>query len=278
MAWVLPLDEDFRVENPLWNGLKNIGESHTVESLEFFSELPASPRGATLIVVPYLEFTPEELTQLDRFVSDGGRVILADDYGYGNQSLEYMDSEVRFSGDVLLDPLANYKSQYLPKIIHFNPDPLTINLESLGFNHATCLLNTDNTGVLALSSSFSFLDINSDGIFNDNEPVGPLPVIYRHTRNEGEIILVADPSLFINSMNPIDENGAFIQNIVDSTTSLYIDQSHLPPSDLHQTKDLISRGREYLTEPLVTAGLVTLAIVVTLKPVWYRKKETAEKE
>ena len=271
-AWFLPLDEDFRVDNPFWNGSKDFSASYPVQSLETFFDLPSSPRGTTLIVVPYLEFTVEELEQLDRFISEGGRAILADDFGHGNQALEYLDIDVRFSGDTLLDPLANNKSQYLPKIIHFNPDPLTINLEGLVFNHATCLLNTDNTSILALSSSFSFLDQNDDGIFDDDEPTGPLPVIYRYSRGEEEIILVSDPSLFINSMNSLDENEGFIQNIVDSTTSLYIDQSHLPPSDLHQTKNLISSGREYLAEPLVTVGLITLAVVVTLKPVWYRKK------
>ena len=276
MAWFLPLDEDFRVENPLWNGLKNLEDNQAIESIQSFAELPASPRGSTIIVIPYLEFTPEELTQLDRFSSEGGRIILADDYCLGNQLLEYLGTEVRFSGDVLVDPLANYKNLYLPKIIHFNPDPLTANLDSLGFNHATCLLNTDNSSVLALSSSFSFLDINDDGLFDDEEPFGPLPVIYKLNRNKGEIILVADPSLFINSMEKINDNKEFIQNIMDSTSKLYLDQSHLPPSDLHEAKDLIAIGREYLSEPVVAAGLIGVAVALTLKPIWYRKKEMPE--
>ena len=207
-----------------------------------------------------------------------GRIVLADDYGYGNQVLEYLDIDARFSGDTLFDPLINYRNQNLPRIVHFNPDPLTIGLEGLGFNHATSILHTSNTSILAQSSSFSFLDTNNDGMFDDEEPVGPLPVISRHYKGEGEIILVSDPSLFINSMEPLDENEVFIRNIADSTNSLYIDQSHLPPSDLHQTKDFITRGREFLAEPLVTAGVITLAIAVTLRPIWHRKKETAEKE
>jgi len=278
VAWFLPLDEDFRMENPFWNGLKDLSSDYPVQSLKAITDLPSIPQGITLIVVPYLEFTLEELVQLDRFVSEGGRIILADDYGHGNQVLEYLEIDVRFSGDTLLDPLVNYRSQYLPKIIHFNPDPLMINLKSLGFNHATCLLNTDNASTLALSSSFSFLDQDGNGEFDEGEPAGPLPVIYRQSRGEGELILVADPSLFINSMNPIDENSGFVQNIVDSTTSLYLDQLHLPPSDLHQAKDLLSRGREYLSEPLATAGIIALVVVVALKPIWYRKKEPSEKD
>jgi hypothetical protein len=276
-VWFLPLDDDFRVENPLWNGLKDLKVNLPVQSLESFAGLPFSPRGTTLILVPYLSLTPAELEQLNSYISQGGRLILADDYGHGNQILEYLGLTVRFSGEVLLDPLANYKNnRYLPKIIHLRPDPLTVNAESLGFNHATCLVNTDNASVIALSSSFSFLDRNNNGRYDDDEPSGPFPVIDRTNVGSGQVVLVADPSLFINSMNEIDENKGFTQNIAATTGSLYLDQSHLPPSDLHQTKNLLARLREYLASPLVTAGLVALAVVITLKPIWYKSRERPE--
>ena len=63
---------------------------------------------------------------------------------------------------------------------------------------------------MKLSSSFSFLDLNENGTHEDDEPFGPLPVICRETIADGQVVLVADPSLFINSMNPIDENEIFI--------------------------------------------------------------------
>ncbi len=275
-TWFLPLDEDFRVENPLWNGARDISTDFTAKPLESLTDLPASPQGATLVLVPYLDFTTEELDQLNRFVREGGRLILADDYGHGNQVLEYLGLKTRFSGETLLDPLTNYKNKQFPRIIHLEADPLTANTESLVFNHATCLINTANTSTLASSSSFSFLDQNDNGIWEEDEPVGPLPVVYRHNLGSGQVILVADPSLFINSMRTIDENNSFIQNIVATTTRLYIDQSHLPPSELHQTKSLLAQSREYLNMPLATAGLVTLVLIITLKPIWHKKEEGPE--
>jgi hypothetical protein len=272
-AWFLPLDEDFRVENPLWNGFKNLSTCYPVHPVESFVDLPLSPKETTLILIPYLNPTSVELEQLNSYIKEGGRLILADDYGHGNQILEYLGLEVHFSGEVLLDPLLNYKTEYFPKIIHFESDPLTINIESLVLNHATCLVNTEDDSIIALSSSFSFLDTNENGTYEDDELSGPLPVIYREMFGDGQVVLVADPSLFINSMNAIDENEGFIQNIADTTTSLYIDQSHLPTSDLHRTKILLAQGRDYLASPLTTAGLVALVVVITLKPVWYRRKE-----
>ena len=277
-AWFLPLYDDFRVENPFWNGSGTLSTNYMIESLESFAELPASPRGTTLILIPYLELTSGELEQLGSFISEGGRLILADDYGHGNQILEYLGFGVRFSGEVLVDPLINYKTGYFPKIIHFKPDPLTINTESLVLNHATCLVNTEADSAIALSSSFSFLDRNENGTREDDEPSGPLPVICRETSGDGEVVLVTDPSLFTNCMNEIDENEGFIRNIADTTTSLYIDQSHLPPSDLHQTKLILARGREYLRSPLITAGLVALVVVITLEPVWHRRREKSDRD
>jgi hypothetical protein len=79
-------------------------------------------------------------------------------------------------------------------------------------------------------------------------------------------------------MGILGENEIFIRNIAAGTAALYIDQSHLPPSDLHRSKDLVTRGREFIAEPLVTTGLVALAVVISLRPVWYRKKQHFKEE
>ena len=55
-------------------------------------DLPASPAGSTLIVIPYLDLTSPELERIGRYITAGGNLILADDYGYGNQVLAYLGS------------------------------------------------------------------------------------------------------------------------------------------------------------------------------------------
>ena len=274
--WFFPSNEDFRVENPLWNGTKAISTNYPVLPLPSLSDLPPSPQKATLILIPYLDCSPTELEQLNHFVNRGGRLVLADDYGHGNQVLEYLGLGVRFSGQTLLDPLINYKNQQFPRITRLEPGPLTSNITSLVFNHATSLVNVATADTLALSSSFSFIDLNSNQIREDGEPTGPLAVISHHNLGDGQVLLVADPSLFINSMETIEGNGAFIQNIAATTTSLYLDQSHLPPSELHQTKNLLTQARGFFINPLGTSGLVILVLAIGLSPIWYKKKEGHE--
>jgi hypothetical protein len=272
-VWFFPSNDDFRVENPFWNGTRNISAGYPALPVESLSDLPDSPQGATLILIPYIDCSPLELRQLNNFVTRGGRLILADDYGHGNQVLEYLGLRVRFSGQTLLDPLVCYRNIHFPKIIHLEPDPLTRNAESLILNHATCLVNVTRAETLALSSSFSFLDQDGSQIWEEGEPTGPLPVISQHNLGDGQVILAADPSLFINSMERITGNDSFMQNITATTESLYIDQSHLPPSELHQTKNLLTVVRRFLATPWGTSGLVVLALIIVLKPVWHDKEK-----
>ncbi len=269
VIWFFPSNEDFRTENPFWNGTKDMSSITPALPLASLSELPSSPRGSTLILIPYLGFTPTELEELNSFVTQGGTLVLADDYGFGNQVLEYLGLKARFSGQVLFDPLFNYKNKWFPRISRLTPNPITDNIESLVLNHATCLIDVEASDTLALSSSFSFLDLNGNGAWDNSEPTGPLPVISRHNLAGGQIILVSDPSIFINSMETIESNYNFIQNIA-GTSRLLIDQSHLLPSNLHQSKNLLASIRTYLITSVGTLALVILALTITLMPIWHK--------
>ncbi len=270
-VWFFPSNDDFRVDNPFWNGLDDIQAKYDVQTINLLSNLPLSPYGTTLLVIPYLSFTSTELWQLNSFVSQGGRLIIADDYGYGNQILTYLGLQVRFSGEVLLDPLVNYTNKHFPKIHHFRPDPLTANTDNLVLNHATSLNNITADTALALSSPFSFLDYNGNGTREAGEPAGPLPVISRHELNQGQVILVSDPSLLINSMNIIEDNDSFIKNIVTTSSAVYIDQSHLAFSELHRTRSWLQQARRFLSTPAGTAVLVLAVIILVLIPIWHNK-------
>jgi len=274
VVWFFPSNEDFRAENPFWNGTRDISSITPASPLTSLFELPSSPQGATLILIPYLDFTPAELEELNSFVTRGGTLVLADDYGFGNQVLEYLGLKSRFSGQAIFDPLFNYKNKWFPRISHLISNSVTSNTESLVFNHATCLIDVETKNVLAQSSSFSFLDLNGNEEWDEDEPTGPLPVISCHNLDSGQIILISDPSIFINSMETMESNYDFIQNIVSSTTSrLLIDQSHLPPSNLHQTKNLLAYIHGWLITRVGTLSVVILALTITLMPIWQRRRQ-----
>ncbi len=272
MIWFMPLDDDFRVENTFWNGSSKLGSHQTLTPLETLDDLPAVPEGATLILIPYIRLTSSELEDVGRFVAGGGTLVLADDYGYGNQVLSYLGMEARFSGEALLDPLFSYKNEQLPRVFNLSPDSVTDDVDSLVLNHATCLTDVGAGDVLALSSSFSFLDLNDNQKWDEDEPTGAMPVISSHVQANSRVILVSDPSIFINSMGTLEDNYGIIENIAGiSSSRLFLDQSHLPYSDLHHTKDLLADVRGVLTTPAGTLALVAVLLIIILRPMWPRK-------
>jgi hypothetical protein len=272
VIWVIPSDEDFRVENTFWNGSSRLGTSQAVTPLETLADLPEMTEGTTLILIPYLPLTSSELDDVTRFVSGGGTLVLADDYGYGNEVLSNLGIEARFSGQALLDPLFNYKNEQLPRIFNFSSDSVTSGVGSLVLNHATCLTDVEGSEVLAMSSSFSFLDVNDNRQWDEGEPTGAMPVISSHSLAGGRVILVSDPSIFINSMDTLDDDYSVIENIAGiSSSGLYLDQSHLPHSDLHYTKNLLADIRSVLTTPVGTLALVAVLLIMIMRPMWPRK-------
>ena len=151
---------------------------------------------------------------------------------------------------------------------------LTMDIESLVFNHATALANVTPQETLAFSSSMSFLDLNGNDSLDNGEPVGPLPVISSQDFGNGTVILISDPSLFINGMQPLADNDDLISNIATlAPLRLLIDSSHLPPSALTRAKHFVASAGEVLSTPAGASILVALSLAITLIPIWKQRRQ-----
>jgi hypothetical protein len=269
--WFYPPSDDFEADNPFWNGISTFSAQTKTSSLNSLDNLPTLPKGTTLIIVPYEAFQEKELLQIRNYISNGGTLVLLDDYGFGNQILSALSLKIRFTNQVLLDPLYDYHNQKLPKITDFKSTPLTTNVKSIVFNHATSLNQTDDSTIIAESSTFSFLDINNNGVRNPNEPYGPFPEAAYTKINQGYIVLLADPSLIINSMINLDDNLQFIKNVESiqgSNSQVFIDQAHLPKSALDNGKTILAEIYVVATYPYVTLALIAIILAFSLKNIW----------
>jgi len=77
----------------------------------------------------------------------------------------------------------------------------------------------------------------------------------------------------------MEGNYELAQNIAAITTSrLLIDQSHLPPSNLSESKNLLAYIRGFLNTTIGTLGLVIVALIITLIPILSKKERNNEKE
>ena len=273
LVWFYPSSEDFRSDNPFWNGLKAFSEQSGSSLLESLDDLPLKSEGSALLLVPYVQFTDTDLRRVSDYLSGGGTLIVMDDFGYGNQVLEYLGLDQRLTQDLLADPLFNYRNEVLPKIVDFAPVAIMENVDSIVLNHATTLSGASESEVVAWSSRFSYLDLNGDGTWQQDEPKGPFPVAAAAQAGGGYIVVVADPSILINSMEGMGDNYTFVEGIAEiqgPQPKILIDQSHLPEASLDEAKGFLTTVRERLASPIGMSILVALILVVILGPLWRR--------
>ena len=179
--------------------------------------------------------------------------------------LEYLNISCRFSGVPLLDPLFCYKNQWFPLITDFNPS-FNKDVKEIVLNHATALINTENTEVIAWSSSSSYLDQNGNESPDDGEQKGPLPVAVEMRFGSGTIILVSDPSILVNSMLGKYDNMLFIKTLASADSSgenIVMDTSHLVKDPMDVTKSRLVGIKNVLSQPYAVLGIVFLLFIFT---------------
>ena len=282
-APVASTSTDFSIFNSGWNGtsqlavltyqqgkfaptfeFKSTGTEISVEQLDL-TDVKLDPQANSLVIIgPTKTFTAAEGTHVGDFVRAGGVLLLADDFGTGNSLLEGMEATTRFSGDLVMD-LAYEKQPEFSVLFNIDNDPLTKNVSTLLLNYPSSLVvNTTTTTAIAFSSIASWLDANGNRQQEWGEPRGPFPVIAKERMGVGWIILVSDPSVFINGMRGYMDNAIFANNTINQVCvtrdSVYFDESH------RKFLDPVSITLEYtgVVSTNAKAILAAVALVLTL--------------
>ncbi|MDQ7850072.1 MAG: DUF4350 domain-containing protein [Armatimonadota bacterium] len=269
--WLYPSSSDFAATNPYWHGTRATRAMLGVRGLASLAELP-EPQGTALIVIPAVLPHADDIVRLDRYLAGGGVLILMDDFGYGNTVLAHLGIAARFQGTLLVDPLFNYRNPRLPRIADAAAQPAAGSLQTLVLNRATALSGTDGMTVLAWSSPLSYLDADGNGARGPDEAGGPFPVAAAVAKGAGVLVLVADPSLLINSMVEVGGNKAFLRYLFQfagERAQVYLDEAHLPRAPLDLAKAWIARTRALVGHPVLAyalaAGSLALPLVILLK-------------
>ena len=266
--WLSPSVQDFMAANSLWNGVKGFSSEVNAASLDSLEELPESPQGKTLVAIPYIQPGDEGLSEIRSFVTEGGNLLLMDDYGYGNIVLKYLGVDARFTGETLLDPLFCYRNQWLPRITDFSPELEESGVKVLVLNHATSLTNVAESDVIAWSSSSSFLDLDEDESWWRDEPKGPFPIAAKFKLGKGTVALVSDPSIMVNSMLRKDDNYSFVKHLAGSgpeSEQILVDRSHLPKDPRDESQIGLTNLRRVFSTPYPLLGLIAVIFIVVFR-------------
>ncbi len=273
LVWAYPSSQDYMPRNPHWNGLKDFVDWSKADFVESLDGL-ADPQDEVLVSLPCSSFNTQDLNRIKTFVSEGGTLAVMDDFGYGNQVLEYLGIGTRFSQIELVDPLFNEKSRHLPKVVTFEGRLRNTDLGAVVLDRPTALRQTDTHKVLALSSSASFLDFKENGPLDAAEWAGPFPVAAEETIGKGNVIMISDASVVINGVLSKDDNLKFLQETLGvGEKQIIIDGSHIPKSALDRVHEELQSARKLLSNQYASAGLVVLVLGAILVPLWRQRKE-----
>jgi len=241
--------EDYSRYNTGWNGTSNFA----AEEIHNLVDLPA---GATLLILaPEKEFSAAEVGYLRGFLDGGGNVILADKDGAANTLLADLGSRIRIQPGNLSSLDRDHADPRLFRVRVTGNATLFAGIETLLVNHPAEVTGGEP---LLETSLLTWDDTNGDGRVSDGETFGRRAVC----AGEDNLIVLGDPSLFINAMLP--ENPRFIEN-----HPVLIDAAHSRTGTKNPIINTLTWFRE---TPPAGAAIAVLAIL----PVAYhfgRKRE-----
>jgi hypothetical protein len=270
-----PSINDFMSSNRAWNGIHSFVKDFNAENIDSLEDISPQAKQEVLVCIPYIEYSDTELFNIKEFINNGNTLLVLDDFGYGNQILEYLGIDARFSNISLLDPLFNYKNQYFPRITDFTADVSQSGIEAITLNHAAFIDNVRQENILAMSSQTSFADINGNGVLDEYESQGPLVVAAGYDSGKGKLILVSDPSITINTMVGQNDNYEFISYLVNMTgvpEKIRLDRAHITKTPLDVSKINMEKIIEILNNRYVLLGIVFI-IFILVAAYAFRKEE-----
>ena len=263
---------EFSRYNEGWNGTSLFFsdlERHRSTEISDPKKLAGYPKNTTLLIIaPHHHPTSQELAAYSAFLKDGNMIFLADDFGTGNEILSGIGSRISILPGNLssldrrfLDPYSVVAYRSSEKSPIFLPDDIAL-------NRAAPL---DGGTPLILTSVMSWVDSNGDRKINRGEDMGTIPVMASESAGPGQIIVLSDPSIFINSMYTLEENGnnrIVIRNIVNRDGLLLIDQMNSRTADANGFGEILHLIRTTINIEIFILCLLMLGIA------WVWKKKT----
>ncbi len=234
----------FGLYNPGWEGtseLRAVADETGTETTVIQNTTgyrSAGPDSVAVVLAPDRGYTDREAARIRAFLDRGGTLVVAEDVGTGgNELLAAVGASARVNGTLLRDERFNYRSPAMPLARNVTAnETLTRGVDRLTLNYASVVEpGDDNTTVLVRSSGFAYLDTNDNGELDDSERLASRPVATVERAGQGRVVVVSDPSLFINTMLERSGNRRFARNLLGSEERLLLDFSHtadLPPLTL----------------------------------------------
>ena len=234
---------EFSRSNTGWNGTSLFFsdlDRHMCTDISDPEKLTGYPANTTLLIIaPQRHPTAQELTAYSAFLSKGNTIFLADDFGTGNEILAGIGSRISILPGNLSSLDRRYSDPYSVIAYRTALDSPLMLPEDIALNRPAPL---KGGSPLMLTSVMSWTDANGDRRLNQEEEMGTIPVMATDSLGPGQLIVLSDPSIFINSMYSLEENGNnrnLIRNIVSRESPVLIDQMNSRTAEVNGLGEIL---------------------------------------
>jgi hypothetical protein len=251
----------FSPYNPNWDGNSEFreladsrGELTVASNTDRYGSInPTTTVG--FVFVPDRAYGSDDATRVRQFVEAGGTLVVADNYGpHGNALLDEIGATARFDGRILRDDRTNLGSPSLPVVGDTGDHRLVSGVDGLTLNYGTAVEPSAATPIIN-SSNVSYLVANDSETLDDDTELQSSPVVTVESVGSGEVIVVGDPSLFINSMLDESDNRQFVTALVSQRTHTLLDGSHTAA-----TPPLVGATLALRSSPVLAGGVIAVLI------------------
>lgn len=264
----------FGAYNPGWDGsqeLRSIASETGAETLVAMNtsayDTTTANQTTAVILSPTGGYDKSAVRTVHRFVAEGGTLVVAGDFGGGtNDLLRALGVQTRVDGRLVRDERNYWRAPVLPIATDVNTTALP-NTERVTLNRGSVLTNTDRAQVWVNTSEYAYLDTNRNGQLDSNESLTQSPVVAVEQIEAGRVIVISDPSIFINSMLERDGNRAFATALFEDSTTVLFDYSHTKAVPPLAAAVLTLRGSTFL-QLIVLGGLFALVGLWARRPLF----------
>ncbi|MCK9313228.1 MAG: DUF4350 domain-containing protein [Methanocorpusculum sp.] len=246
-------DAEYSRYNINWNGTSDFFGMAAGKDFVYSNEDLASVSGTLLLIAPGTDFTG-----LADCLRQGNTIIIADQSENANIFLEEIGSSIRVHNESLRSTSMEYKDMGIFRGT-VSTDIFGSGVTELMFNYPGYVTGGD---ALVSTSYLSWVDINGNNIADSNEPLKVYSLIASENISNGRVIVVADPSVFINSMlvQTHTENMVVINALLER--NLTIDQANSATTEGGGLTPLLQTMHRY--PALGTAILAVLLILAII--------------
>ena len=262
---------EFSRYNTGWNGTSLFFsglDRHRVTDIPDPAGLtPYENTAILLIIAPEREPSGQETDAYRAFLERGNTILLADDFGSGNAILRGIGSRISILPGNLASLDRAYGDPYSVVVYNVTNVSPVGSLSAVVLNRAAPL----EGGTPLLRTSFlSWTDTNGNERIDSDEALGTFSVMAHEKIGRGELVVLSDPSIFINSMQDVDEkydNRKLIGNLVARQEPVLIDQMNSRTTGTEGMSTIIHVMKTTIsTEMLFIVVLLLIAAVA-----WKRK-------